>query len=74
MPKIHRVYLEDKVIRRGLEALMAALGPVETIRFLTLPRQRRLESVQRHRQWQASLDQERFFDQVFGARDEQGSS
>lgn len=74
MPKTRRVYPKDKMIRRGLEALMAALGPVEAIRFLTLPRQRRLESVRRHRQWQASLDQERFFDQVFGARDEQGSS
>ena len=70
-----QVYLpEDKMIRRGLEALMAALGPVETVRFLTLPRQRRLESVRRHRQWQASLDQEQFFDQVFGAQDEQGTS
>lgn len=66
-----QVYLpEDKMIRRGLEALMSALGPVEAIRFLTLPRQRRLESVRRHQQWQASLDQEQFFDQVFGAQDE----
>ncbi len=65
--------LEDKMIRRGLEALMAALEPVETVRFLTLPRRRRLESVRRHRQWQASLEQEGFFAQVFGARDEQGA-
>jgi hypothetical protein len=66
-----QVYLpEDKMIRRGLEALMAALGPVETVRFLTLPRQRRLESVRRHRQWQESLDQEQFFDQVFGTAKE----
>ena len=74
MPKTHRVYPEDKMIRRGLEALMAALGPVETVRFLTVPQRHRLESVRRHQQWQASLDQEGFFDQVFGARDEQGSS
>ena len=74
MPQTHRVYPEDKMIRRGLEALMAALGPVETVRFLTLPRRRRLESVRRHRQWQASLDQEWFFDQVFGAQDEQSTS
>jgi len=74
MPKTRRVYPEDKMIRRGLEALLAALGPVETVRFLTLPQRRRLESVRRHQQWQASLDQEWFFDQVFGARGEQGSS
>jgi hypothetical protein len=37
--------------------------------FLTLPRQRRLDAVQRHRQWQAGLDKDRFFDQVFGPVD-----
>jgi hypothetical protein len=66
MPKTRRVYPEGKMIRRGLEALMAALGPVETVRFLTLPQRRRIESVRRHQQWQASLDQDWFFDQVFG--------
>lgn len=58
---------EDVMVRRALEALMNTLGPVEMIRFLTLPRQRQLDAVQRHRQWQASLDKDRFFDQVFGA-------
>jgi len=62
-----RVYLpEEEMIRRALDALMTALGPVETARFLTLPRQRRLDSVKRHRQWQASLDKDQFFHQVFG--------
>ena len=58
---------EDVMVRRALEALMNTLGPVEMIRFLTLPRQRQLDAVQRHRQWQDSLDKDRFFDQVFGA-------
>jgi hypothetical protein len=62
-----QIYLpEDVMVRRALEALMEALGPVEMTRFLTLPRQRRLDAVQRHRQWQAGLDKDRFFDQVFG--------
>jgi len=62
-----QVYLpEDVMVRRALEALMNALGPVEVTRFLTLPRQRRLDAVQRHRQWQASLDKDQFFDQIFG--------
>lgn len=62
-----QVYLpENEMIRRALDALMTALGPVETTRFLTLPRQRRLGSVERHRQWQASLNKDQFFDQVFG--------
>jgi hypothetical protein len=57
---------EDELVKRGLNALMKALGPIETVRFLTMPRAERLESVKRHRQWQATLDQEQFFDKVFG--------
>ncbi len=57
---------EDELVERGLEALMQALGPIEATRFLALPRGRRLESVKRHRQWQATLDRQQFFDQVFG--------
>ncbi len=57
---------EDTVIRRGLEALMAALGPVETARFLNLPRSRYADYVQWHQQWQARLDPQHFFDEVFG--------
>jgi len=72
--KSHIYLPEDEMIRRALEALMAALGPVETIRFLTLPRRRRLESVQWHRQWQAALDQKQFFDQVFGPQGESATS
>ena len=45
---------------------MQALGPIEATRFLARPRGRRLESVKRHRQWQATLDRQQFFDQVFG--------
>ena len=58
---------EEDLIERGLEALMQALGPVETMRFLTLSQSKRLESVKRHQQWQATLNQEEFFDQVFGS-------
>jgi hypothetical protein len=50
---------------RAIHALMDQLGPIETARFLALPRQRRLDSVKRHRQWQAGLDVERFFTQIF---------
>jgi hypothetical protein len=54
-------------VHRGIEALVKALGPVEAARFLSLPRQRLLDYVQWHRQWQTSLDQKSFFDTVFGA-------
>lgn len=57
---------EETMIRRAMEALMGALGPVETARFLNLPRQHTFDYVQWHRQWQATLDPEKFFDEVFG--------
>jgi hypothetical protein len=59
-----RYMTEDKLIERGLSALMKALGPIETRRFLNLPRSQRLES--RHRQWQDRLNQEHFFNALFG--------
>ena len=58
---------DDELIQKALTALMQALGPVETMRFLNLPRQQRLESVKRHRQWQETLEEIQFYDQVFGA-------
>jgi hypothetical protein len=63
-----RYLSEEELIERGLEALMATLGPVEAMRFLTLPRPHRLESVERHQKWQANLDQEQSFDQIFGVK------
>ena len=60
----------EENIQRALDALFTALGLVETIRFLTLPRRRRLESVRRHRKWQAALDRKEFFEQVFGTREQ----
>jgi hypothetical protein len=58
---------EEELVERALQALFKALGPIETMRFLTLPRKQRLESVERHRQWQTNLKPEPFFDQVFAA-------
>jgi len=47
---------------------MRALGPIETARFLTLPRHRYTDYVEWHHQWQETLDPTQFFDQVFGAK------
>jgi len=57
---------EELVIKRGVEALIKELGPVEAIRFINLPKRKRLESVRRHREWQRQLDKDRFFKHVFG--------
>lgn len=56
---------EERVIRKGIEALMKELGPVETMRFMNIPRKKRLESVKRHRQWQKLLNKEEFLDEAF---------
>jgi len=57
---------EEVVIQKGVELLMNGLGPLEAIRFLNLPREKRLDSVKQHRQWQAQLNKEPFLDDVFG--------
>ncbi len=62
----HQYLQEEELIRRAVETLLRALGPVETTRFLDLARSRPLDSVQRHRVWQESLDKDSFFQQVFG--------
>jgi hypothetical protein len=56
---------EDTVIQRGIEALMSALGPIETAHFLNLPSRRILDYVAWHRQWQEGLDMNAFLDEVF---------
>lgn len=57
---------EEQLIIRAIDALLERLGPVETSRFLSLPRQKRIESVERHHLWQAALEKDKFFDAVFG--------
>ena len=60
-------YLDkEAMIKKGTEALIRELGPVEAIRFLNTPKQKRLESVKRHREWQKLLEKDPFFDEVFG--------
>lgn len=59
---------EEQLITKAVDVLVKELGPVEAGRFLALPRKKRVDSVKRHRQWQARLQQSEFFDRVFGAR------
>ena len=59
---------EEQLVTKAVNVLVKELGPVEASRFLALPRKRRMESVKRHRQWQAKLQAAEFFGRVFGAR------
>ncbi len=38
---------------------------LETSRFLSIAGKRRMESVKRHHQWQAKLDKEKLFKEIF---------
>lgn len=56
---------EEIVIKKAMKALIRELGPIETIRFINMPKKKRLESIKRHREWQKLLDKSDFFDEVF---------
>lgn len=57
---------EEVVVRKAMEVLIKELGAVETIRFINLPKRKRLESVRRHREWQKTLNKDGFFNEIFG--------
>ena len=59
---------EEQLIAKAVEVLVKELGPVEASRFLTLFQKKRIDSVKRHRQWQAQLQKDEFFDHVFGEK------
>ena len=62
--KVARYMPKRKLIEKGIRALHKELGYVETQRFLNMEREPHVESVKRHRQWQASLDKEAFIKEV----------
>ena len=57
---------EEILIKKATGVLIKELGPVEAIRFINMPKKKRLESVKRHREWQKLLDKDQFFNEVFG--------
>ena len=59
------VLTEEQLVRQATAALIDKLGIMEATRFLGLKHQNRLESVERHRLWQAELNKGEFFDEVF---------
>ena len=59
---------EDDVIRKAIAVLLKELGPIETIRFINMPKKKRIESVKRHREWQKQLDKEKFLNEVFSTK------
>lgn len=56
---------EEVVIKKSIEVLIKELGPVEAIRFINMPKRKRMESIKRHKKWQQMLDKSMFFDEIF---------
>ena len=56
---------DEAIVKRAIDVLMKELGPIETVRFITVPKKKRMESVKRHREWQKYLDKDHFFQEVF---------
>lgn len=71
--KAARYQDEEVMVEKGVQALIDALGSVEAVRFMTLPRARRIESVKRHREWQGTLNKDEFFEDIFGQSGESRS-
>lgn len=63
--KTARYMDEDLVIRKGIDLLIKGLGPLETMRFMSIPKAKKIGSVKRHRAWQQQLKKDPFFDTVF---------
>jgi hypothetical protein len=64
--KLTKTVPDNDLMKKGIEILFRELGNVDAIRFLSIPREKRVESVKRHRDWQQTLDKDAFFDEIFG--------
>jgi len=63
--KLTKTVPDNDLMKKGIEILFRELGNVDAIRFLSIPREKRVESVKRHRDWQQTLDKDTFFDEIF---------
>lgn len=64
-PQILPETQEEELVEKAISVLLKELGPVETSRFINLPKKIRMESVRRHREWQKTLDKKKFFSEIF---------
>lgn len=63
----HAMMSDEQLIKKAVSILVREIGPVEAGRFLSMPHQKRLDSVKRHHEWQDGLDKEQFFSRIFNA-------
>jgi hypothetical protein len=55
----------EQLVKQATDILVDKLGLVKAVRFMALTSSGRVESVKRHRAWQATLEKDKFFDEVF---------
>jgi hypothetical protein len=59
------ILTEERLAKPATDILVDKLGLVEAVRFMALTSSGRVESVKRHRVWQATPEKDKFFDEVF---------
>ena len=64
--KLTKTVPDNDLLKKGIEIFFRELGKVDAIRFLSIAREKRVESVKRHKKWQQTLDKDTFFDDIFG--------
>jgi len=63
--KLTKTIPDIDLMKKGIKILFRELGNVDAVRFLSIPREKRVESVKRHRNWQQTLEKNTFFDEIF---------
>ena len=63
--KLTKTVPDNDLLIKGIDILFQELGKVDAIRFLSMSRDKRVESVKRHRDWQKGLDKDLFFMEIF---------
>ena len=63
--KLTKTIPDNDLMKKGIKILFRELGNVDAVRFLSIPREKRVESVKQHRDWQQKLDRNTFFDEIF---------
>jgi hypothetical protein len=56
---------EEELFEKAIRLLTEKFGPLETSRFLSISGKKRMESVKRHHLWQAKLNKDNFFKDIF---------
>lgn len=56
---------EEELLKKAINLLTEKLGPIETSRFLSISKTKRMESVKKHRRWQNGLNKDEFFKEIF---------